>query len=160
MRELHLVAALECIFLVRLARKGLDHANTSECLLHGHDHFAHAFLLTLHRLARAAAINTNRQQTGRKENQCDHCELPIHHEKDSDSTNDRDWLFKKITADSGQGHLHGACVVGNTRHQKTRTHLIKEIHRVTHHLAEKLTTNIGDDLVAYPIHVVGVSVRT
>src|SRR5207237_10164828 len=136
-----------------------DHSNTSECLLHGHDHVAHAFLLVLHRVAGAPPVNPNRHQTGGEKNQCDNGEFPIHYEEDSNSTDNCDWLLKKIAADAGQSHLHGACIVGNTRHQKTRAHLVKEIHRMANHLVKKLPANIGDHFVAYPVHVVGVSVR-
>ncbi len=141
---------------MRLTRERLDHANASKCFLHRHYHFTHAFILILHRLSRAAAIDAERQQTGWKKNQCHHRESPIHQEEDSDSTNNGDWLFKKITADAGQSHLHGARVVGNAGHQKPRTHLIKKIHRMPNHLAKKLPANIGDDLVAHPLHIVGV----
>ena len=75
------------------------------------------------------------------------------------ATNDGDWLLKKIAADAGQSHLHDARVVGDTRHQKARAHLVKEIHRMANHLVKKLGANIGDDLVAYPLHAVGISVR-
>src|SRR5207247_11156617 len=54
--ELQLIAALECLFLMRFARKGLDHSNTSERFLHRYYHFAHAFKLTSHGLSGATPI--------------------------------------------------------------------------------------------------------
>src|SRR4029453_8351164 len=79
--------------------------------------------------------------------------------ENNDCANDGDWLLKKITADAGQGHLHDARVISDTRHQKTRAHLVKEIHRMANHLVKKLGANIGDDFVAYPLHKVGIPVR-
>jgi hypothetical protein len=46
---------------VRFARKRFDDANASECLLHRHDHLAHAFKLTSERLSRATSIDAKRQ---------------------------------------------------------------------------------------------------
>jgi len=75
---LHLIAALEFLFLVGFTRERLDHPNASECLLHSHYHFAHAFKLTPERFARASPVDPKRYQTGWKKNQCNQREFPIH----------------------------------------------------------------------------------
>ena len=49
--ELQAIAATKQLFLVLLAREGLDHADTGERFLHRHEHLAHVFLLVLHGFA-------------------------------------------------------------------------------------------------------------
>jgi len=73
-----------------------------------HTDFAPPFARAAHKYESAA----NRPE----KDQCDHGKFPIHHEEDSDCANNRDWLLKKIAANTSQSHLHGARVIGDTRH--------------------------------------------
>ena len=145
---------------MRLTRKRLDHANSGERFLHRYYHLRHAGLFVLHRLSGAFAVNANWQQTQRKENQRHHCKLPIHHQQHSDCADNGDRLLKDIAADGLQSHLHDASIVRDKRHQKPGTRLVKKIHRVTNHLAEKLVPDITHDPVAHPLHAISASERT
>ena len=51
-----------------------------------------------------------------------------------------------------EGGLHAAGIVRDPRHQKARTHFVKEIHRTAEHLAEELAPDISHHLVADPLH--------
>src|SRR6185437_11513572 len=128
--------------------------------LHCHDHFGHAFLLVLHCFSRALTVNAKRHQTSWEENQCDHGKLPIHHHEHTDCPDDGDRLLENIAADGAQSHLHDSGIVRDNRHQKSRARLVKEIHRVANHLAEKLTPDITDHLIADPLHAIGTSIGT
>src|SRR4029077_15130047 len=151
---------LKFLFLVSLTRKGLDHTNAGERFLHRYLHLRHAFLFVLHRLSRASSINAKRQQTCWKENQRDQGKLPIHHHEHTDCSDDGDRLLENIAADCAQSHLHDAGIVRDNRHQKSRARLVKEVHRVAEHLAEKLIPDIAHHLVTHPLHAVGASVGT
>ena len=96
---------------MRFAHKRLDHANAGERLLHGHHHFAHAFLFASHSLSGATPVNAERQQAGRKKDQGDYGELPIHQEQNADCADDRYRLLEDIAANSGQRHLHDARII-------------------------------------------------
>ena len=155
-----MIAALECLFLVRFTCKRFDHTNASKCLLHGDHHFAHSCLFTLHCLSRASAINAEGKQATGEKNQGDQSEFPIHQEENADCPHNGDRLLENIAANAGQRHLHHPRIVGNAGHQKARAHLVKKIHGMANHLAEELLANIGDDFVAHPLHAIGTSVRT
>ncbi len=127
-------------------------------MLEGHDHFAHVFLFVLHGFARAPSINTDRHQTNRKKHQGHNGKLPIHHQENNNSAHDRDRLFENVAAHRRQRHLHAAGIIGNARHKKPGPHFVKELHRVTDDFAEELVSDVGYHSIAYPVHVVSISV--
>ncbi len=86
--------------------------------------------------------------------------LPIHHEEDNNSAHDRDRLFENVAAHRRQRHLHAAGVIGNARHKKPGPHFIEELHRVADDFAEELVSDVGYNSIAYPVHVVSISVGT
>ena len=114
----------------------------------------------MHRLARAAPINADRQQTNRKKNQGHDCKPPVHQKENGNSANDGDWLLKQVAAYSGQRHLHAARVIGDARYEKSSLHFIKELHRVPHNFAEELVPDVGHHFVGHPVHAIRVAVRT
>ena len=114
----------------------------------------------MHGFTCAAAINANRQQAGREKNQRYDGKFPIHEEENTDCADNGDRLLENIATDAGQSHLHDAGIVRDAGHQKAGTRLVKKIHRMPNHFAKKLSANIGDDLVAHPLHAIGISVGT
>ena len=76
--KLLLSGASEKLFLMVFAVERFDDANSGETFLHRHGHLAHTFLLVLNRLLGALSKNPDRQQTGRKKDERDQRELPIH----------------------------------------------------------------------------------
>ena len=158
--KLRLVAAAEVPFLLLLAPEGFDDANPGEALLHRHDHLGHAQLLIVDRLARSLAIHAERHQAAREKHQRDDGKFPVHVKEHADPADDRDWLLEKIAADAGERGLHQPGVVCDLRHEKAGLDFVKEIHRLANHLAEELGPDVGQHLVADPVHVIGVGVAT
>ena len=155
-----MVAAFELLFLESFARERFDDADAGKCLLHRHYHLGHPCLLVLHCFLGATAVNAQWQQTRWKEDQRHNSEFPIHQKEHSDCTDDGDRLFKNVAANAGQSHLHDAGIISDARHQKSRPHLVKEIHGMANHLAKKLDAYVGDHPVAHPLHAIGASVGT
>ena len=145
--KLRLVAAAEVPFLLLLAPEGFDDANPGEALLHRHDHLGHAHLLIVDRPARSLAIHAERHQTAREKNKRDDGKFPVHVKEHADPADDRDWLFEKIAADTGERGLHQPGIVCDLRHEKAGLDFVKEIHRLANHLAEKLGPDVGQHLL-------------
>src|ERR1700716_1569947 len=71
------------------SRERFDDADTGEGLLHRHDHLPHVLLFVLHCFPSFPAVNHDRRETDRKENECHKREFPIHVEQHRDAADDR-----------------------------------------------------------------------
>src|ERR1043166_4646510 len=110
------------------ASERFDDADARERFLHRDRHLPHAFLFMLNRQPGTPTENPDWYETAWEQNERHQSEFPIHAKQHDDRADDRDRLFEHVTRYRAKSGLHAAGIVGDSRHEKARSDLVKEIH--------------------------------